>query len=112
MARKTLTVQPIVRTGLSASYSAFTILSGAQFANEGRTILHVKNAGSATSIILTIDTPGTVDGLAIGQRSVTVVAATEEFIGPFQPGVYNQSTDVVHVDFDTAGTATITAMRI
>jgi len=111
MARETLTVQPIVRAGLTAGYTAFEA-SGVAFANEGRTFMHVKNAQAAATTTLTIVTPNTVDGLAIADRTVQIVAATEEFIGPFQPGVYNQSTDVVHVDISTATSVSIAAIRI
>ena len=110
MARNTLTVQPIIRTGLTASYSDATT-GGIAFANEGRSVVHIKNGSGATTT-LTIVTPGTVDGLAISDRTVQIAAATEEFIGPFQPGIYNQSTDVVHVDISTASTTSIAVMSI
>lgn len=109
MARETLTVQPVVRAGLAASYTAFEP-TGVAFPNEGRTFMHIQKGAGATT--LTIDTPGTVDGLAIAQRTVAVAATTEKFIGPFQPGVYNQTTDVVHVDISTAAATSITVMRI
>ncbi|HUV93937.1 MAG TPA: hypothetical protein VMX14_03800 [Anaerolineae bacterium] len=111
MARETLTVQAMVRAGLTAGYTAFEA-SGVAFANEGRTFIHVKNAQAAGTTKLTIITPNTVDGLAIDDRDVTIAAATEEFIGPFQPGVYNQSTDVVHIDVTTATSVSIAAIRI
>ena len=109
--RVTLVVQPIVRAGLTAEYSTMNA-SGVAFANEGRTLLHVKNAQAAATTTLSIITPGTVDGLAIDDRTVQIAAATEEFIGPFQPGVYNQSGDVVHVDISSATTTSIAAMNI
>ena len=109
MARETLAVQEVVRGGLTAGYTAMEA-SGVAFANEGRSILHVKNlTGGAT---LTVVTPNTVDGLAIADRTVTIPANTETFVGPFQPGVYNQSTDVVYVDVTTAGSVSIAAIRV
>ncbi len=109
MARETLTVQPVVRGGLTAGYTSMEA-SGVAFANNGRTFMHLKvGTGAAT---LTIITPNTVDGLAIADRTVTLPASTETFVGPFQPGVYNQTTDVVHVDVSTAGSVSIGVMRI
>jgi len=109
MARETLTVQPVVRAGLTASYTSFEA-SGVAFANEGRTFMHIKNLTGDTT--LTIITPNTVDGLAIDDRTVSVGADEEHFIGPFQPGVYNQSTDVVHVDISTATSVSVAVMRL
>jgi len=111
MARETLTVQPIVRAGLTASYTAFEA-TGVAFSNEGRTFIHVKNAQAAATTTLTIVTPNTVDGLAISDRTVQLAAATQKFVGPFQPGVYNQTGAVVYVNASTATSVSIAALRI
>jgi len=95
MATITLTVQDMSRAGLAVSRTA----SGASpllnvtdtfiFNNTGREFLHFLKSG-ANSCTVTIDTPGTVDGLAVAQRTATVAATTGDvMVGPFPPATYN-----------------------
>ncbi len=72
MARTALTEQAITSSGLEATYSAAHV-DGNKFNNTSRTLFHVKNA-SGGSVTLTFQTPGTVDGLAIAERTVAVPA--------------------------------------
>lgn len=55
--------------------------------------LYVKNAHSVPTV-LTIQTGGTVDGLAIADPTVSVANGTEVLIGPIPAGVYPQTTGV------------------
>lgn len=91
----TLNAQQIVRTGLAPTYTA----SGAspllntsdnfKFVNTGKEVLHVKKSG-ANACTVTIKTPGTIDGLAVAERTVVVPATTGDvMIGPFPPAIYN-----------------------
>jgi len=86
-----LAPQRVVRTGLAASYTGSLSTSNTyQVNNSGHMILHFKKS-SAVDCVVTVDTPETVDGLAVAQRTVTVPATTgDKFIGPFPPGHYNQ----------------------
>ena len=63
MARTELTIQEIARAGLEPSYSN-AAADGNNFENTGREFVHVKN-GSGSAVTVTIQTPGTVDGLAV-----------------------------------------------
>jgi hypothetical protein len=109
MARSALTVQTIVKTGLANALAAANV-DGNSFANDGNTFLHVKNAGGSP-ITVTIQTPGTVDDLAVAERTVSVTNATEKMIGPFPPGIYNQSGEV-YVDYSAVTSVTVGAFKL
>lgn len=109
MARSALTVQTIVKTGIVPSYAAANV-DGNSFANDGNTFHHVKN-GSGSSINVTYQTPGTVDDLAVTDRVVAVAAGAEKMIGPFPPGIYNQSGEV-YVDYSAVTTITVAAIKM
>lgn len=100
-----LTVQEISRSGKSVTEQLVvpTATHGNKFINNGKTFLRVKN-GSGGDITVTIDTPGTVAGLAIGDLVVTVKATGDadglDFldIGPFDTN-FNQSDGYVWAVF-------------
>lgn len=110
MARATVNFQQIVRTGLEQTYAA-AHADGSKFANDGRTFLHVKN-GAGAPITVTVQTPGTVDGLAIADQAIVVTNAEERMIGPFPPGIYNQSDGMVYADYSSVTTVTIAVLRL
>lgn len=105
-----LTVNPIVRTGLVMAAEAANA-EGDYFHNDGRTFLYVKNAHTGDWVV-TFDTPGSVDGLAIAQRAVTVADATEVLIGPFPPNIYNDANSRVQVTYDGVTALTVEAIRL
>lgn len=111
MARTALTVQQIVRTGLNATFAAADGTNQNQFANDGRTYLHVKNGGGS-SINVTIDTPGSVDGLAVSNLVVAVPNGGERIIGPFPTNIYNQTDGNVYVDWSAVTSVTAAAIRM
>ncbi len=102
MAREELTAQRIQRTGLSTAYTA-AIADGHKFLFDKQVFVHIKNT-NGSSRTLTIQTPGTVDGLAVADRTVTIPATTGDvMVGPFSDK-YLQSDDMVYIDYsDTAG---------
>ena len=116
MARTPVTVQNITRTATEMTYSAANASGdgGNSFANDGRTMLHIKAGGTApASFTLTIETPGTVDGQAIAQRTATLAKEKEYFVGPFPPGVYDQAGGVVYFDIGADKTGiTVAALRL
>lgn len=107
MPRTDFTVLQIARTGLTAAYTAADGSNQNAFVNDGRTYLHVKNGGGG-AITVTIDTPGVVDGLAVGNLAVSVGAGVEKVLGPFPTNIYNQSDGKVYVDW--SGVTSVTAM--
>lgn len=90
-----IATQQMAASGTQATYSAVSASDTCDISN-GRTFLHVKNAG-ASSDNVTVVTPGTVGGLAIADQVVAVANGTEKFIGPLDPALYA-----------TAGIATVT----
>lgn len=76
--------------GLTATYNGSLSTSNEyRMNNNGKMFLHfLKTAGVVC--VVTVQTPGTVDGNAIAELAVTVPADTGDiFIGPFDPAVYN-----------------------
>ena len=112
MARSALTVQALSRLGLEPSFAAANA-DGNSWNNTGREFLHVKNG--ASDVVVTVQTPRTVDGQAVSARTVTVPATEERMIGPFPPAIFNQRGalgDVVHVDYDDESNVTVAVFRV
>jgi len=113
-----LTVQEISRTGKSVTEQmvAATATHGNKFRNDGKTMLRVKN-GSASDITVTIDTPGSVDGMALADLAVTVKATSDanglDFldIGPFT-ATFNQSDGYVWAVCSAVTDVTVGAYRL
>jgi len=96
--------------GTTPGYGAANA-DGHSFENVGREFLQVKNTGTEKTV--TVQTPGTVDGLAIEELTVTVAATTgDKMIGPFPTHVFNQSGGVVYVDFSAVTGVTVAALRL
>lgn len=109
MARTALIVQQISRAGLAPTYGGVNA-DGHALANGGQEFLHIKTGG--TTCTVTIQTPGTVDGLTIVDRTVVLGANAERLIGPFPPAIYNQlGTTDVYLDFSTSTSVIIAAFR-
>lgn len=110
MARSEISHQQIVRTGLEQTYASANA-DGNKFSNDGRMFLHVKN-GAGAPIDVTIQTPGTVDGLAVADQVVTVTNGEERMIGPFPANIYNQDDRMVYVDYSSATSVTVAVLRL
>ena len=100
MAEIGLSPQTITRDGLNPTYhtdDSSPALSTGDFDGAGdqfmvdddKAFLHVMN-GSANVISVTIQTPKTVDGLAIADRVVSLPAGADRFIGPFPRETYGR----------------------
>lgn len=86
---------------------------GDTFVNTGVELVVFKNA-SVGSITVTIATPGTVDGLAIADRTIAVGAGETRLVGPFPPGIYNDtfiSGGVVAMTYSGVTTFTVTVIK-
>jgi hypothetical protein len=93
----TLTVQEMSRSGLAPTWTAsgasplLNVTDNFKFNNTGKEYLHFKKSGAGDCTV-TLKTPGTVDGLAVADRTVTVPATTgEKIIGPFPVAIYNDT---------------------
>ena len=95
MANVELSIQDAARSGTVVVYNTSTTVPPLtasdrfQIPNNGNVQILVKNG--ATASIITVETPSTVDGLAVADRTVTVAADTDVIIGPYPPSVYNDS---------------------
>ncbi len=100
MATVTLTVQDVSRAGLNLTAAKTTVVvaNDYYFPNDGRTKLFVDNI-AATDNVVTIETPGTVDGAAVADKTVTMATLQKYLIGPFPQDWYNNSAGNVHVTF-------------
>jgi len=85
-----------------------TATHGNKFYHDGRSYLEILNAGA--ELTATIDTPGTVDGLAVTDRTITVGAGARM---SFYPNAnYVQSDGYVWVTLSRVTDVTIGVFRL
>ena len=112
MARDVLTVQDIIRDGITIVYAAGDAL-GHSFNNAGENIfIHVKNT-NASPINVTILNPSVLDGEDVPDKVIAVGATTgDEMIGPFPKTLYEQldvdSEDVRSILIDLSAVTDVT----
>ena len=104
----TLSVQPVIEAGVTPTYA--NAASGGDVApNDGNMFIHVRNThGSGTRTItftpattsFTDSDWGTVTKAAI---ALTVAADGDEFIGPFKPASWNNSSGQVAITYSDSG---------
>jgi hypothetical protein len=114
MATTALSVQELAVAGTEATYTAAPGTGSGNgfeitYDDDHRTFVHVKNGGGGT-IVVTLPTPGTDDGLAISDRTVSITTGKEYFI-PLRRN-YKQSDDTVHVEFDVITSVTVAALKV
>jgi len=99
-----LTVNTIDYDGLNVASAYVAAAASQEFANDGRTFVHVKNTDGSSHTI-TFTTTATVSGLAVADNTVTIAATTgEQMIGPFPTSVYNASDGNIDITWsDTTG---------
>ena len=83
-------VQQLTSAGLAVTNHADLTTSDTFLVrNTGRTVLHFKKSGAGACTV-TIDTPNSVDSLAIAQRTVNVPATTGDIhISGLKTDIYN-----------------------
>jgi len=113
MAEVRISVEDVVRTGLVATYNGSLSVANTYLVNnDGKTILHFKKS-AAVDCVVTVQTPGQVDGLAIAERTVTVPASTgDKFIGPFPPSVYNDQVHDLRFTLSDIDGVTVAVLRV
>ncbi|MBK1785135.1 hypothetical protein [Prauserella cavernicola] len=89
MARANVLTQPIVKTGVEPELTAPTV--DGDVIDTGRVLLMVDNAG-ASPVTVTVQTPLTVDGLAVDELAVQVPAGGRRLIGPFSKTTFGRPT--------------------
>jgi hypothetical protein len=116
MAATALTVYTLDRTGkdLAAGAAALVAVDGAggnKFLNTGVEFLIVKNA-SQTSLTVTLDIQATIDGQAVTDPTVTVLAGSTKLIGPFPTAIYSDGSGYVTVTFGASTSITAGAFKV
>ena len=100
----TLTVQPVIEAGVTPTYASAAD-AGDVAPNDGTMFIHVKNEEASATRTLTFtpnttsladSTYGTVSKAAI---ALTVAAGGDEFIGPFKPTLWNNSSGQVAITY-------------
>lgn len=111
MPRTDVTVQEVPNGGLTRTFAApAAAVDGNMYPADGKCWLEVKNTG--TQKTLTIQTPGTVDGLAIADRAITIPATTGDVtVPPLPPSQYAQADGKTYVDLDVITGVTICVWR-
>jgi hypothetical protein len=107
----TYTVYQPDLTGDSKAY--VTPASGDVFPNDGKTVLHVKNANAGTCTV-TINSQRPCDQGADHDIVVVVAATTgDEIIGPFLPSRFNDgSGNVVVTTYSVTASVSVAAIRV
>lgn len=106
MARTVLVAQPITDAGVAATYTAADAANGMSFRLIPHRLVHIKNAGGS-ALTVTINTPLTVNGLAVADRVITIAAGTDQFISLGVDNAYQQSDGSGWLDFSTATSVTV-----
>lgn len=104
-----LTVQNCALSGLEPAYSAANA-DGNYFSNDGKTFLHVVNAGDA-DITVTIDSPVLCNQGFAHDEAVVVSAGEARMIGPFPPARFN-ANGVVNVSYSDVTDVTVAAVKV
>ena len=106
----TVAAQIVLKTGIQPTFAACSS-GGDAFANDGKTLLIIKNA-NASSRTLTIISQNTVDGLAVADRAITLVATDDTYITDLDKGVYNDSDGLAQLTYSTEVDLTIGVIRL
>jgi hypothetical protein len=110
----TLTVSEVDVTGVDiAGGLAAAAAGGDVFANDGKTYFIAKNTDASTATC-TFASPATSgrDALAVANPAVTIAATTGlQIIGPFEPGIFNNSSGQVAVTYDSVTALTVLAVK-
>lgn len=105
-----LTVQKASMTGRAVTYTPAT-LSGDEFANDGRTVLHVKNEG-VSPITVTVNSQKPCDQGFDHDITVTVAASGEQVIGPLSTERFNNTSGRVEVTYSAVDSVTVAVIAI
>lgn len=104
-----LSTQQAVAAGLSVSYSSAA--AGGDTAATGPGLALLVSNGDASSHTVTLATPGTVDGLAIADRAVTVAAGALAVI-PLADIYRNPSTGLASITYDAVTSLQVAVVRV
>lgn len=96
----------IVNSGLTAASSG-----GDQFANTEREQFIIKN-GDGSDHTVTFVSQQTVDGQAVADKTVNVVAGDVMAFGPFPAGTFNDTGGNVQVTYSAVTSVTVKVIKV
>lgn len=87
---------------------------GHSFLNDGdkRTFIAVDNSAGAVSTTLTIETYGTIDGLAISDRTVVVGAGDMVLVRPGPTSIFNRPDSTVWFGLSPVTDVTVAVVKV
>jgi hypothetical protein len=107
-----LSLQAITAGGLAATYPTASAGGDKVPLGAANIFLHVKNGG-ASSVTVTITTQAnTYKGLTVPDRTVTVGAGTDKFIGPIDASLHADINQQASVGYSATTSVTVAALRI
>ena len=107
MARVLLTLAQMSHSGTELVPVAAEA-AGNAIANTGNQWLYVNN-GSGGTIVVTILTPLTVEGIAVAEITKSLLAGEDWIFGTFSTRIFNQANGEVHIDYDGVSSLTVQA---
>jgi hypothetical protein len=105
----TLTVQNLSIAGVAPTYSA--VASSDVFANDGRTVIYVKNAGGSPDTVA-IDSLVACNQGSDHDGGGSVTNGTEKCFGPFDPTRFNNSNGQVTITHSFLTSVTCAVLRL
>ncbi len=110
MARTALTVSVAAAYGggvLDIAPATVTHPDGNYFVNTGREKLIIVN-GSGSPLTVTIAIPASYRSLQglVTSKTYTIATTKTAVLGPFEPGLFNQTTGVVNIDYSSGTSVT------
>lgn len=106
----TLTVQTLAKTGTQLTENACAG-AGDEFANDGKTILWFKNSNASTRT-LTLVTQATTDGLAVADRTITLLGTDDTQVADLDRQVYNDANGRVQMTYSTEVGLTVAVFKL
>lgn len=106
----TLTVQKTTLGGIVPTYAA-AAAGGDEFANDGETYFHVKNA-SAGSVTVTLDSVRACDQGFDHNSGGAVAAGAEAVYGPFAKARFNNVSGRVAATYTAVTSVTVAAVSV
>ena len=104
-----LTVYTSSSSGVDVTMASANVGSGQSFTNNGKTILIVQKESGADTSTLTIVTGATLGGFAVADRVVTLAPGDTQVIGPFDPQIFSNSSNLVTLAWEAGTTGTTVA---
>lgn len=98
----TITVQSLETTGLTFAFSTASTTLTDQFANDGETVLYIKNGAAATNqVVIASQFDPVPKGLVKTNITVNMAGTQEKMCGPFEQAIWNDANGYVQLTFAT-----------